>query len=271
MERTRLYVFAAVFFGVVLIGTLGFMHVEGLTALDALYFSVVTVTTVGYGDIHPVTATGKVLAMALILSGGGTFFGILAAAVEMFLGRREKRVRGEKLDMIIGLFFSQIGSTLVRRLIRADAGVEFLKESLDVSMRWTRENFKKAESILRAYAYDVDMAALDLPALSELLSQNSEFLVRLLENPNILEHETFTSLLQAVFHLKEELAHRRDLESLPAKDLDHLRVDVRRIYSQILLQWLHYLDHIKENFPYFFSFQCRVTPFLASEDATVRE
>ncbi|EHJ46069.1 Ion transport 2 domain protein [Solidesulfovibrio carbinoliphilus subsp. oakridgensis] len=271
MERTRLYIFAAVFFGVALAGTLGFMHVEGLGALDALYFSVVTITTVGYGDIHPVTATGKLLAMALILSGGGTFFGILAAAVEMFLGRREKRVRGQKLDMIIGLFFSQVGSTLVRRLIRADAGVAFLKENLDVSLRWDKENFRKAQAILRDYAYDVDMAALDLPALGKLLSDNSEFLVRLLENPNILEHEAFTSLLQAVFHLKEELAHRRDLEHLPRADLEHLRVDVRRIYSQILIQWLHYLDHIKENFPYFFSFQCRVTPFLAGEDATVRE
>ncbi|WP_428559181.1 MAG: potassium channel family protein [Solidesulfovibrio sp. DCME] len=270
MERTRLYVFAAVFFGVVLTGTLGFMRVEDLSALDALYFSVVTVTTVGYGDIHPVTPTGKLLAMCLILSGGGTFFGILAAAVEMFLGRREKRLRAEKLDMIIGLFFSQVGSTLVRRLIRADSGVDFLRENCDVSMRWTRENFKKAEAVLKGYSYGIDMAALDLAALRDLLTANSEFLVRLLENPNILEHETFTALLQAVFHLKEELAHRRDLGNLPKTDVEHLRTDVRRIYSLLLLQWLHYLDHIKENFPYFFSFQCRVTPFLAGEDATVR-
>jgi hypothetical protein len=270
MERTRLYIFAAVFFGVVLVGTLSFMHVEGLTALDALYFSVVTVTTVGYGDIHPLTPLGKLLAMGLILSGGGTFFGILAAAVEMFLGRRENKMRGEKLDMIIGLFFSQIGSTLVRRLIRADDGVETLREGLDVSMRWSKENFRKANEILRTYSYEIDMAAIDLPALHDLLSQNSEFLVRLLENPNILEHETFTSLLQAIFHLKEELAHRRDLTNLPPTDIEHLRVDIRRIYSQLLIQWLHYLDHIKDNFPYFFSFQCRVTPFLATEDATVR-
>ncbi len=271
MERTRLYIFAAVFFGVALAGTLGFSRVEGLSLLDALYFSVVTITTVGYGDIHPVTPLGKILAMVLILSGGGTFFGILAAAVEMFLGRREKQARSEKLDMIIGLFFSQVGSTLVRRLIRADAGVALLKENLDVSMRWTRENFKKADAILRAYPYDVDMAAIDLPAMNAHLSKNSEFLVRLLENPSTLEHESFTSLLQAVFHLKEELAHRPDLAALPKSDIEHLRADVLRIYSLLLVQWLHYLDHIKNNFPYFFSFQCRTTPFLASEDATVRD
>jgi voltage-gated potassium channel len=270
MERTRLYIFAAVFFVVALAGTLGFMRVEGLAPLDALYFSVVTITTVGYGDIHPVTPLGKILAMALILTGGGTFFGILAAAVEMLLGRREKRARGEKRDMIIGLFFSQVGSTLVRRLIRADSGIGVLRENLDVTMRWSKENFRKAEALLRAYPYDLDLTALDLPALRRLLHANSEFLVRLLENPNVMEHETFTSLLQAVFHLKEELDHRGDLTRLPPKDLDHLGVDIKRIYSQILLQWLHYLDHIKDNFPYFFSFQLRVTPFLNDEDATVR-
>ncbi|WP_300155654.1 hypothetical protein [Solidesulfovibrio sp.] len=64
---------------------------------------------------------------------------------------------------------------------------------------------------------------------------------------------------------------RRDPAQSPRPDVEHLRTDVRRIYALILLQWLHYLDHIKENFPYFFSFQCRVTPFLAGEDATVRE
>jgi voltage-gated potassium channel len=270
MERTRLYIFATVFFGVALVGTVSFMRVEGLGALDALYFSVVTITTVGYGDIHPVTPTGKVLAMALILTGGGTFFGILAAAVEMLLGRREKQVRGEKLDMIIGLFFSQVGSTLVRRLIRADSGIETLRANLDISMRWSKEKFKKAELLLHIYPYNLDMAAIDLPAMQALLSDNSEFLVRLLENPNILEHEAFTSLLQAVFHLKEELAHRRDLANLPPTDIEHLRVDIKRIYAQILLQWLHYLDHIKDNFPYFFSFQLRVTPLLNTDDATVR-
>jgi hypothetical protein len=270
MERTRLYVFASVFLGVAFAGTLGFMRVEGLAALDALYFSVVTITTVGYGDIHPTTAAGKVLAIALILTGGGTFFGILAAAVEMLLGRREKRSRSEKLDMIVGLFFSQVGSALVRRLIRADSGIGILRENLDVSLRWDKGNFRKAEALLATYPYDLDMTALDLPELRRLLDDNSEFLVRLLENPNILEHESFTALLQAVFHLKEELDHRPDLAVLPPQDLDHLRVDVRRIYSRLLLQWLHYLDHIKDNFPYFFSFQVRVTPFLNDEDATVR-
>ena len=44
--------------------------------------------------------------------------------------------------------------------------------------------------------------------------QKRDFLLRLLENPNLLEHDSFANLLLAVFHLTEELAQRRDLDRL---------------------------------------------------------
>jgi len=45
---------------------------------DALWWAIVTVTTVGYGDITPVTATGRAIAMALMLVGIGLFGGLTA-------------------------------------------------------------------------------------------------------------------------------------------------------------------------------------------------
>ena len=39
------------------------------TFLDAVYFSVATMTTVGYGDITPVSQTGRLLAVLMILTG----------------------------------------------------------------------------------------------------------------------------------------------------------------------------------------------------------
>jgi hypothetical protein len=41
-----------------------------------------------------------------------------------------------------------------------------------------------------------------------ILLSKRDFLVALMENPNLLEHESFTDLLWAVFHLVEELAVR---------------------------------------------------------------
>jgi hypothetical protein len=82
----------------------------------------------------------------------------------------------------------------------------------------------------------------------------------LLENPNLLEHDDFTELLWSVFHLIEELEYRTDLTKLPESDLDHLSVDIKRAYIHLLRQWLAYIQHLKNDYPYLFSLAARTNP-----------
>jgi hypothetical protein len=103
---------------IITVGTVGFMITEGLSLSDALYFSIVTVTTVGYGDISPVSSSGKILSILLIITGVGTFLGVVANATEMLLQRHERKVRMEKLNMVISAFFSELGTRL-RSLLKA--------------------------------------------------------------------------------------------------------------------------------------------------------
>jgi hypothetical protein len=100
-----------------------------------------------------------------------------------------------------------------------------------------------------------------LSGLRELLVNKRSFLLRLLENPNLLEHERFTDLLRAVFHLTEELTFRGDkLEDLPESDYDHLVGDLKRAYSQITVEWIVYTTHLKESYPFLYSLAARVNP-----------
>ena len=89
----------------------------------------------------------------------------------------------------------------------------------------------------------------------------AKFLVGLLENPSLLEHESFTELLQAVFHLHEELQNRKELVNLPQSDLNHLSHDIKRGYVLLVGQWLNYMKHLKSNYPYLFSLAMRTNPF----------
>ena len=56
------------------------------TVGDALWWSMTTVTTVGYGDAYPVTLTGRLAALALMLT-GIALLGVVTAAVSCVVCR----------------------------------------------------------------------------------------------------------------------------------------------------------------------------------------
>jgi hypothetical protein len=107
----------------------------------------------------------------------------------------------------------------------------------------------------------VDSNSLDLVRLKEFLSARREFLLTLLENPSLLEHDRFTELLWAVTHLDEELEARQSLADLASKDLEHIAGDIRRMYDHLASEWLDYAEHLKTNYPYLFSLILRTHPF----------
>ncbi len=259
--RARLKIFLVVFFAVIVCGTLGFMAIEDISIADAFYFSIVTISTVGYGDIHPATSGGKILAVFLIILGVGTFLGVIANATELFLSRRETKVRVQKLNMVIGTFFSEVGTRLLKIFCESDPGLETIQPDLVITNDWSDEDFKDVAKKLKSYTYDIGIEKIDLEDLREYLLAKRDFLVRLLENPVLLEHETFTDLLRAVFHATEELAYREDLGTLPQKDLMHLAGDLKRAYNLLVYQWVDYMRYMKDNYPYLFSLAMRTNPF----------
>jgi voltage-gated potassium channel len=265
----RMRVFLAALFGVMVLGTVGFMQAEGLSLVDALYFCIVTIATVGYGDIHPMTQVGKLLAVALIITGVGTFLGVVANATEVLLNKREGKVRVQKLNMVIGVFFSEIGIRLLSRFYEVDPHLEFIKESLLVRQGWTDRDFQELKSRLQTYRYEVDAQKMPLEDLRKILQQKGSFLLRLWENPNLLEHESFTEVLRAVFHLREELLSRGDLTDLPETDRAHLAGDVKRAYALLANQWVDYMKHLKAYYPYLFSLAMRTNPFDPAASAVV--
>ena len=195
---------------------------------------------------------------------------LVTLIIHRLLGEREKRAKLEKLNMVIGTFFSQVGTNLLAYLSDADPGLEDIRSELIVDGDWSEQRFSSADKRLRVYEYDIDIQKVSLPALESFLGEKREFLVRLLENPTLLEHESFTELLRAVFHLAEELAARPTLADLPDTDYHHLVGDLRRIYGLLVDQWLDYMWHLKNNYPYLFSLAMRTNPFDQEASPLVR-
>ncbi len=259
--RVHLKIFLAAFAGVVVLGTIGFALIEEKSLVDSFYFTIVTVSTVGYGDIHPATGAGKLLAVALIVTGVGAFLGVIAKATEMMLERRQSLDRLDKMNMIIGVFFSELGIRLMAAFSDYDPDLDSIKEDLVVKEVWHKGDFRRVHDKLKSYKYGIDEELMDLEYLSGLLSGSRDQLVRLLENPTLHEHESFTALLRAVFHLTEEFSYRDDLSGLPDSDKAHLAGDAKRAYHLLVYQWLDHMRFLKDNYPYLFALAMRTNPF----------
>src|SRR4030065_602011 len=195
----------------------------------------------------------QVLLVTLIISG--------------LLNMREKSLRLEKLNMVIGTFFSEVGTRLIAYFSDFDPQLGTLKKDLIVTKDWSDQEFVSVSKRLKKYNYQVEIKRVDLEHLRIFLMGKRDFLVRLLENPILLEHESFTELLMAVFHLTEELAAREDLQALPDTDRQHLAGDVKRAYNLLVHEWVNYMQHLRDNYPYLFSLAMRTHPF--DQDASV--
>ncbi len=269
-NKLRLRIYLAIMAVLLSVGIVGFMYIEDMSLTDAIYFSIVTMATVGYGDIHPLTDIGKILTLIIILGGVGTFLGVIASITDLFVNRREEALRREKLDMVTGLFFSEMGNELLKRFTRIDPEAKTLQNVLKLSAKWEDEDFDKAYMALKKYRLTVDFRLADMIALLEYLQNRADLLLRLIENPIIQEHENFSELLRALFHLRDELLHRSDLSKLPDSDRKHIEGDTVRVYNLLIFEWLRYIRYLKKNYGYLFSLALRLNPFDPEADAVVK-
>jgi len=195
---------------------------------------------------------------------------LVTMIIHKLLDYREKKAKMEKLNMVIETFFSEVGTVLLSDFTSIDPDASAMRQDLIINNKWTDKDFNRAGNSLGSFDYDINIDSVELKNLRDLLLETREFLLRLLENPVLLEHESFTDLLRSVFHLTEELSGRDDIDALPDSDLKHLRGDIKRVYKQLVSQWLSYMKYLKTFYPYLFSFALRVNPFDKEASPIVR-
>jgi len=186
---------------------------------------------------------------------------LVTLIIHRLLKEREKREQLEKLNMVIGAFFSEVGTKLLAYFSDFDPDLDTIRKELIVSNGWSEQKFDRVEKSLRKYPYHIEANGIELEHLGNFLREKRGFLLRLLENPTLLEHESFTQLLRAVFHLTEEVVHRENICDMTQKDCSHIVNDIRRAYILLVNEWLDYMKHLKDNYPYYFSFAMRTNPF----------
>jgi hypothetical protein len=195
---------------------------------------------------------------------------LVTLIIHHLLGEREKRAMLKKLNMVIGAFFSEVGTPLLAYFTEFDTNAERLSKHLIVDHDWSPEHFTQMQVVLRNHDYQIDSRSGNLQGLQSFMVDKRAFLLRLLENPNLLEHEKFTELLWAVFHLAEELSYRTSVADLPETDFHHLSGDIKRAHCLLVREWLSHTEHLKNDYPYLFSLAVRTNPFDSGASAEVK-
>ncbi|OHB56713.1 MAG: hypothetical protein A2Y12_12695 [Planctomycetes bacterium GWF2_42_9] len=195
---------------------------------------------------------------------------IVTLIIHNLLNIREKKHKMAKLNMVIGAFFSEVGTKLAEKFFDLDNENAIMQQQLAIEQDWTSEKFAAAIKYLHEHEYDVQMGRADLEQLRSYLLEKRPFLLRLIENPNLLEHDRFTDMLWAVFHLTEELVHRQNLKDLPQNDVKHLNGDMKRVYRAVVFEWIEYVKHLRTAYPYLFSLAMRTNPFNPNSSIYVR-
>lgn len=186
------------------------------------------------------------------------------------LTAREKIGKMKKIYMIIGIFFSETGTELLKKLTGFDQECLRIRDHLLVKEHWTKAEFTLAGKKVQRHDCKIECPKQDFLMIRNLLAGKRETILGLLQTPYLLEHETFTDLLLAVSHLTEELSFRTDLDRLSEKDCQHLFGDIRRAYILLITEWLAYLKHLKENYPYLYSLALRTNPFDPNASAAFK-
>jgi voltage-gated potassium channel len=254
---------------VVIIGTIGMMAIEHLSFVDALYYTIVTIATVGFGDVTPVSTGGKIFSIFLILIGIGSFVTLLTSIVEWLSQRRQYRLHKHRIKMLIGVFFTEIGNQLLHTFTSYDPNIDSVRRECIVTDQWSEKDFMQLHKKLSTYNYTVAPSRLDLNMLFRYLKENGNLLIRQLENPDLMENESYSELLWAVVHLRDELAARPTFYNLPEKDIAHIVDDVQRAYAMLVNEWLDYMLYLKNRYPFLFSLASRTNPFVEKPVATI--
>jgi hypothetical protein len=186
---------------------------------------------------------------------------LVVVIIERVLAYREKQSKLQKLNMVVGAFFSEIGNHLLNNLLKHFGNQSEISKHLNVKDSWTKKDFRRATDYAYRLHVELDCRKIDLVDLKAYLSQKRSFLLTLLENPSLLEHDRFTDLLWSVTHLDEELEARPSVTNLPDKDLKHIAGDIQRLYDHLASEWLDYIKHLKVKYPFLYSLILRTHPF----------
>lgn len=190
---------------------------------------------------------------------------LVTLVIHRLLGEREKRAIWSKLNILIGVFFSELGTEMIGYLISFDKNIDALRENLASMGKWSKKEFAACIKFIDSLENTFDISEIDMASLAILLKDKRSFLVTMLQNPVVLEQEGFSGLIISLFHVEEEFDKRMDVHKMTDADINHITRDTWKAYQGLLKEWVLYMEYLKNGYPNLFGFAVATSPFKAEK------
>jgi len=204
----KLYYALGLILIIVLLGTVGYVIVEGWGIFDAFYMTIITVTTVGFNEVQELSTVGKLFTAFLIITSFGTFaYAISAVTTYVIGGDYVKYYKEFKMakklenlsDHTIVCGYGRVGKQaahdlrfykkkflVVERKIevsegeQADSEAIFIKGDATNDMILVKAGIKQASSLITALPKDADnlfvvLSARELNPKLKIISRASSY------------------------------------------------------------------------------------------------
>jgi voltage-gated potassium channel len=135
---------------VIALGTAGFHYIEGWPWFDGFYMVITTLTTIGYQEVHPLSHSGRVFNVFIILAGVSLVFlaigaltqALLEFELQSFFGRRRmEREIGRLTDHYILCGAGRVGRSVARELARRPAPFVIIESNDAKAQKFANENW----------------------------------------------------------------------------------------------------------------------------------
>lgn len=181
--------------------------------------------------------------------------------IERALEKREKKHKLQKINLLIEIFFEEVGNQLLRTIAKRDNGCDELCSVIPKIGDGIIKDFNEIKERIERYICKLNFNKEDIEDIYTNLNENKETLFRFIENPYLDEHDIFTDLLQAAVHLHSEIKLRKSKGDLTSEDISHLNSDILRLYKYLTKEWIVYMKYIEKEYPFLYSFALKNIPF----------
>jgi hypothetical protein len=185
---------------------------------------------------------------------------IVTFIINKLLNVMEEQKKNKKINVIISTFFTEAGMSILNTMSEFNRNQADLNKLIKIN-DLKKTNEAQVKGAVESFKCDIYAEPEKLEKLATLLADKKFFMLGLLENSNLLEHDSFTDMIWAVFHVADELQNRGDLGKLPQADISHLSNDILRAYPALIKEWIGYMAYLRDEYPFLYDAARRRSPF----------